>query len=107
MSSPRSPLDLNLSLPNPVTGGTSAFRPFVLSTPTPITTSDSVMENPITALRATSHLLTLRDHEVLARRHDHVSADESLRLTIQAVASVLKLRHCLLARGVEVESLCG
>ena len=65
------------------------------------------MENPITALRAASHLLTPRDHEVLARRPDHISADESLRLIIQAATSVTNLRHRLLARGVEVESLCG
>ena len=107
MSSPRSPLDLNLSLPNPVTGGTSAFRPFVFCTPTPIIASDYVMKNPITALRAASHLLTPRDHEVLARRPDYVSADESLSLIIQAATSVTNLRHRLLARGVEVESLCG
>ena len=107
MSSPWSPLDLNLSLPNPVTGGTSAFRPFVLSTPTPITTSDSVMENPITALRAASHLLTPRDHEALARRPDHISADESLRLTIQSASSVMNLHYHLLARCIKVESLCG
>ena len=65
------------------------------------------MENPITALRAASHLLTPRDHKVLARRPDHVSANESLRLTIQVAASVMNLHHRLLARGVEVESLCG
>ena len=107
MSSPRSPLDLNLGPPNSVNDGTSAFRPFVLSTPTSIPTNDSVMENPITALRAASHLLTPRDQEFLARRPDHISADESLRLTIQSAASVMNLRHRLLARGVEVESLCG
>ena len=107
MSSPRSPLDLNLGPPNSVNDGTSAFRPFVLSTPTFIPTNDSVMENPITALRAGSHLLTPKDQEFLARRPDHISADESLRLTIQSAASVMNLRHYLLARGVEVESLCG
>ncbi len=107
MSSPRSPLDLNLGLSNPATGGTSAFRPFFLSTPTPVPTNSSVMEDPATALRVSGHLLTPRDHEILARRPDHASADEALRLNIQAATSVMNLRHRLLARGVEIESLCG
>ena len=63
------------------------------------------MENPITALRVANQLLTPRDHEFLARRPDHVAVDESLRLNIQAAASVINLRHRLLSRSVETESL--
>ena len=105
MSSPRSPLDLNLAYTGQVTGDASNLQTFIapISVLTPI--NDSVMENPTTALRVANQLLTPRDHEVLARRPNHVAVDESLRLNIQAAASVINLRHRLLSRGVETESL--
>ena len=51
MSSPRSPLDLNLAYTGQVTEGTSNLQTFIapLSVFTPA--NDSVMENPTTALR--------------------------------------------------------
>ena len=107
MSSPRSPLDLNLAYTGQVTEGTSNLQTFIapLSVFTPA--NDSVMENPTTALRVANQLLTPRDHEFLARRPDHVAVDESLRLNIQVVALVMNLRHRLLSRGIETESLCA
>ena len=105
MSSPRSPLDLNLAYPDQMTESTSNLQTFIapLSVFTPV--NDSVMQNPTTALRVANQLLTSRDHEFLARRSDHAAVDESLRLNIQAAASVVNLRHRLLSRGIETESL--
>ena len=105
MSSPRSPLDLNLAYTVQVTEGTSNLQTFIapLSVFTPA--NDSVMENLTTALRVANQLLTPRDHEFLARRPDHAAVDESLRLNIQAAASVVNLCHRLLSRGIETESL--
>ena len=105
MSSPRSPLDLNLASPGQVTGSTSNLQTYITPISVLSPTNDSVMENPITALRVANQLLTPRDHEFLARRPDHVAVDESLRLNIQAAASVMNLRHRLSSRSVETESL--
>ena len=105
MSSPRSTLDLNLAFSGQVTGGIPTLQPFVAPISALIPTNDSVMENPTTALRVANQLLTPRDHEFLGRRSDQVAVDESLRLNIQAAASVMNLRHRLLTRGVETESL--
>ena len=105
MSSPRSPLDLNLAFTGQVTGGIPTLQTFVTPISTITPSNDSVMENPATALRVASQLLSPRDHEFLARRPDHVAVDESLRLNIQAAASAMNLRHRLLSRSVETESL--
>ena len=105
MSSPRSSLDLNLAYTGQVTGGVSNLQTFIAPISALTPTNDSVMENPTTALRVANQLLTPRDHEFLARRPDQVAVDESLRLNIQAAASVMNLRHRLLSRSVETESL--
>ena len=105
MSSSRSPLDLNLAYTGQVTGDTSNLQTFIAPIPVLTPINDSVMENPTTALRVANQLLTSRDHEFLARRPDQVAVDESLRLNIQAAASVMNLRHRLLSRSVETESL--
>ena len=105
MSSSQSPLDLNLAYTGQVTGNSSNLQTFIAPIPVLTPIHDSVMENPTTALRVANQLLTSRDHEFLARRPDQVAVDESLRLNIQAAASVMNLRHRLLSRSVETESL--
>ena len=105
MSSSQSPLDLNLAYIGQVTGNSSNLQTFIAPIPVLTPINDSVMENPTTALRVANQLLTSRDHEFLARRPDQVAVDESLRLNIQAAASVMNLRHRLLSRSVETESL--
>ena len=107
MSSSQSPLDLNLAYTGQVTGNSSNLQTFIAPIPVLTPIHDSVMENPTTALRVANQLLTSRDHEFLARRPDQVAVDESLRLNIQAAASVMNLRHRLLSRSVETESLCS
>ena len=105
MSSPPSSLDLNLAYTGQTTGGMTNLPTFITPISVLTPTNDSVMENPTTALRVASHLLTPRDHELLARRSDHMAVDETLRLNMQATASVMNLRHRLLSRSVETESL--
>ena len=105
MSSPRSSLDLNLVYTGQVIEGISNLQTFITPIYVLTPTNDSVMENPTTTLRVANQLLTPRDHEFLARRPDHAAMDESLRLNVQATASVMNLRHRLLSRGIETESL--
>ena len=107
MSSPRSSLDLNLVYTGQVIEGISNLQTFITPIYVLTPTNDSVMENPTTTLRVANQLLTPRDHEFLARRPDHAAVDESLRLNVQATASVMNLRHRLLSRGIETESLCA
>lgn len=105
MSSPQTPLDLNLSISGQVAGNTISWQPSSESTPISIISNDSVIVNPAIALRFADQLLTPRDQELLARRSDYAAADESTWLNIQAAASVTNLCHRLRARVRENESL--
>ena len=95
MSSPQTPLDLNLSISGQVAGNTISWQPSSESTPISIISNDSVIVNPAIALRFADQLLTPRDQELLARRSDYAAADESICLNIQAATLVTNLSHRL------------
>ena len=84
------------------TAMSDVLHPYFLSPNGPVSVTDSVMLNGMTA---TAALCTPEDGKVLAGRTDPQIINDSMALTIQCVASVSNMGHRLHVRNHEVRAL--
>ena len=81
------------------------WRPYFLSPNGPVSVTDSVMLNGVTATAVTAGLCTPEDAKVLTGRTDPQIINDSMALTIQCVAIVSNMRRRLHVRNMEVKRL--
>jgi hypothetical protein len=81
------------------------WRPYFLSPNGPVSVTDSVMLNGVTATAVAADLCTPEDAKVLAGRTDPQIINDSMTLTIQCVASVSNMGRRLHVRNHEVRAL--
>ena len=81
------------------------WRPYILSPNDPVTVTDSVMLNGVTATAVVAGLCTPEDENVLVGRTDPQIINDSMAFTIQCVASVSNMGRHLHVRNHEVRAL--
>jgi hypothetical protein len=81
------------------------WRPYFLSSNSPITVTDSLMLNGTTAIAVAASLFTPEDGRVLARRTDSQTINDSMALTIQCVASFSNMGRRLHVSNHEIRAL--
>ena len=81
------------------------WRPYFLSPNGPVSVTDSMMLNSVTATAVAAGLCTLEDAKVLAMRTDSQIINDSLTLTIQCAATVSNMERRLHVRNLEVKTL--
>ncbi len=81
------------------------WRPYFLSPNDPVTVTDSVMLNGVTATAVAAGLCTPEDGKVLAGRTDPHIINDSMAFTIQCVASISNMGRRLHVRNHEVRVL--
>ena len=81
------------------------WRLYFLSLNGPVSVTDSVMLNRVTATAVAVGLCTPEDGKVLAGRTDPQITNDSIALTIQCVASVSNMGHRLRVRSHKVRAL--
>ena len=81
------------------------WRAYSLSSNGPITVTDSVMLNGVTATAVAAGLCTPKDGKVLAGRTDPQIINDSMVFTIQCVAFVSNMGRRLHVRNHEVQAL--
>ena len=80
---------------------------YFLSPNGPVTVTDSVMLNGVTATAVAVSLCTLKDGKVLTGRTNPQIINDSMALTIQCVASISNMGYRLYVRNYEVRALCS
>uniref|UniRef100_A0A2N9GBD2 Retrotransposon Copia-like N-terminal domain-containing protein n=1 Tax=Fagus sylvatica TaxID=28930 RepID=A0A2N9GBD2_FAGSY len=85
--------------------GPKVWRPYFLSSNSPITVTDSLMLNGTTAIAVAASLFTPEDGRVLARRTDSQTINDSMALTIQCVASFSNMGRRLHVSNHEIRAL--
>jgi hypothetical protein len=81
------------------------WRPYFLSPNGPMSVTDSVMLNGVTATAVAAGLCTPEDAKVLAGSIDAQTINDSMALTIQCVATVSNMGRRLYVRNLEVKTL--
>ena len=81
------------------------WRPYFLSPNGPVSVTDSVMLNGVTATTVVAGLCTPEDAKVLVRRIDPQIINDSLALTIQCATTASNMGCCLIVRNLEVKKL--
>jgi hypothetical protein len=81
------------------------WRPYFLSPNGPVSVTDSVMLNGVTATAVAAGLCTPEDAKVLAGRTDPQIINDSMALTIQCAATVSNMGRRLHVRNLEVKTL--
>jgi hypothetical protein len=84
---------------------TEVWRPYFLSPNGPVSVTDSVMLNGVTATAVTAGLCTPEDAKVLVGRTDPEIINDSMTLTIQCAATVSNMGRRLHVRNHEVRTL--
>uniref|UniRef100_A0A2N9EXG9 Uncharacterized protein n=1 Tax=Fagus sylvatica TaxID=28930 RepID=A0A2N9EXG9_FAGSY len=80
-------------------------RPYFLSPNGPVTVTDSMILNGVTATAVATGLCIPEDGKILARRTDPQIINDSMALTIQCAASVSNMGRRLYVRNHEVRAL--
>ena len=83
------------------------WRPYFLSPNGPMSVTDSVMLNGVTATVVATGLYTPEDAKVLVGRTDPQIINDSMALTIQCVATVSNMGRRLHVRNLEMKTLCS
>jgi hypothetical protein len=81
------------------------WLPYFLSPNGPVSVTDSVMLNGVTATAVTASLCTPKDAKVLAGRTDPQIINDLMALTMQCVATVSNMGRRLHVRNLEVKTL--
>jgi hypothetical protein len=86
---------------------TEVWRPYFLSPNGPVSVTNSVMLNGVTATAVTTGFCTPEDAKVLAGRTDPQIINDLMALTIQCVATVSNMGRRLHVRNLEMKTLCS